>query len=219
MKKVSPKIVLYAAGLVIALVYLAYTVTSTRPRADGSGGAKQAEKAAPAVAAKSSRTSLAQAAPSDADFARYQIIVRRDIFSTPRPPAPPKPPISIPPPIVISPEEGRPRPPQPPPAPSLTSWSYVGYMTLDGTTTGLIQNDETHSFKELKLGEQFQGYKVDAISREAMTLSYGATKVSLKKPLDYPIVPLQAPPGGGAQPGRPGGPGTRRGGGGGPPER
>ena len=219
MKRVSPKSIKYIVGLVGALVFLAFTMTSTRTRPARTRTTKQAAETASAATPETAKGPLAQAAPSDADFGRYQLIVARDIFSPPPPATPPKPPISLPPPFVMTPEEGRPKPPPPPVAPSLSSWSYVGYVTVDGGTVGILQNDETKSMKELKRGDLFEGYRVEEISRKEMGLSFGATKVSLKPEPDYSLVPLQAATGGqqpgGPQPGRPGGPRPR---GGGPPE-
>jgi len=215
MRKASSKSIFYVAALAAALLYFAYSVTSTRPRPPRATTAPKPAATETAAARGTEAAHLVQAAPSEADFSRYQVVIGRDIFSPPKPPLPPPPPISIPTPFLFGPDDDQPRPPPPPSPPSLTNWSYVGYVTVDGLTTGLIQNDETKSIKELKLNEQFQGYKVDAISREEMALSFGAAKVSLKKPLDFPIVPLEGMAGG-AQPGRPQRPGAR---GGGPPER
>jgi len=212
MKRVSPKTILYLVGLVGALVYLAVAMTSMRPRP---AKPKRSAEAKPAAKAEAGGVRLVQAAPADADFTRYQLVVARNIFSPPAPPPPAKQAPIIPPPLVLRPEDMREKPPAPPTPPSLTNWSYVGYVAIDGRSTGIIQNDETRSIKELQLGEQFQGYRVEAITREEMALSFGATKTSLKKPLDFPIVPLEGTAGGSPQPGRPGGPRPR---GGGPPE-
>jgi len=215
MKKVSPKSIKYIVALVGALAFLAFTMTSTRTRPARTRTTKQAAETASVATPETAKGPLAQAAPSDADFGRYQLIVARDIFSPPHPPLPPPPPISLQGPFVMTPVEGRPKPPPPPVAPSLSSWSYVGYVTIDGGTIGLLQNDETKSSKELTRGDLFEGYRVEEISREEMGLSFGVTKVFLKRPLDFPILPLEGPTGG-QQPGRPGGGPRPRGGG--PPE-
>ena len=217
MRRVSPKTIVYLLGFLSALAYLAYSVTSTRPPTGKKAEGKPA-KTQEQAAKKPEAIRLVQAAPADADFSRYQVILGRNIFS---PPAPPLPPPTIPPiprPYVFKPGDEIPQKPPTPPAPSLSKWSYVGYVTVDGKTIGIIQNDEDDSYRELKLGEDFQGYKVDVISREEMGLSFRSTKASLKRPLDFPIVPLEGAPAPGAPAGGRGpGPGARRGGGG-PPE-
>ncbi len=214
MRKASAKSVLYVAGLAAALIYLAYSVTSTRPPRTGAG--RKPATTETAATGRREAVELVQAAPSEADFSRYQMIVDRDIFSAPKPPPPPLPPISISKPYVFRPGDDKPTPSAPPTPPSLANWSYVGYVTIDGVMTGLLQNDETNrSVKELKVREQFQGYRVESITREEMVLSFSGTRVSLTKPLDFPIVPLEGIQAA-AQAGRPQRPGAR---GGGPPER
>lgn len=213
MRRTSSKAIIYAFCLVAALVFLAYSLTSTGPQDGRTIAGKKPPETHVSTADGADSGRLLQAAPSDADFARYQAIVDRDVFSLPKPSPPPAPEPLTPSPIVFTPEQGREQPKSQPP-PSLTNWSYVGYITIDSITTGIIQNDETDTIRELTIGEKFQGYQVEAISRDEMGLSYGATKVALKRPLDFPIVPLEGTAGA-TQPGRPQ-PGARRGG---PPER
>ncbi len=138
------------------------------------------------VATETAKEALRPAAPADADWKRYAALTSSNIFSEQRmlPPAPKPVPLPTPPPFPSP-----PKPPEPP-RPDVSGWSYVGYVTLDGKTIGILQNDTTHTCKYLAVGSDFMGATVERVDREAMRLRSNGSVTTLSRPRDFPIIPL-----------------------------
>jgi hypothetical protein len=136
---------------------------------------------------------LAAAAPSDADFERYQMIVQRNIFSPPAPPPPPKPlplpPLPVPkstPPTVTEP----PHPPAPS-SPSFPGWEYAGYIEIDGKMLGIIQNPTDRTVEYLAVGDAFRGATVTKVSSDEIQFTVaGAPPGVLQRPETWRLTPL-----------------------------
>jgi hypothetical protein len=221
MRKANLKNVVYVVALLGALAFLWRTLQGT-PRAATRGANKKSSAQETQTGGRDASASRrVQAAPNDAELKRYQVIVARNIFA---PPAPPTPKVTTP---TAVPELFRktvliaptgPPPPYVPQPTSLTGWEYAGYFAVDGAKKGVLQNKNSTSAKFLGTGEEFQGWRVESISGEQIVLAAGATRTTLERPRDFPVVPLegmtaQAPRAGAG--GAPGGGGMRGRGGGG----
>ena len=140
---------------------------------------------------ETAKETLRPAAPADADWARYAALTGSNIFSEQRMLPPQPKPVKLPtPPPFPTPA----RPPEPP-RPDVSGWSYVGYVTLDGKTIGILQNDTTHTCKYLAIGNEFMGATVEKVDREAMRLKSNGSVTTLSRPRDFPITPLSKGPG------------------------
>ncbi len=170
--------------LVGAVGFLVY---SLRPPQAPKGKSKAKGAGALLETAKEARR---PAAPADADWKRYAALTGSNIFSEQRMLPPPPKPIKLPPLPFPTPA----RPPEPP-RPDVSGWSYVGYVTLDGKTIGILQNDTTHTCKYLAVGSDFMGATVEQVDREAMRLKSNGSVTTLSRPRDFPITPLSKGPG------------------------
>lgn len=193
MPKLSATQLRLAAALGVAVLILAYSAMGTRGPAPvqtektGRRATTRAKTEKPFV--------LRAAAPADADFQRYDMIVSRDIFSAPKPPAPkPSADSGKLPPIKPAKTE-KPQPSKPvvrPPAgpPPLTGWSYVGCIVFGGKKLGIMQSDSANTTQDVEVGAQFQGYKVESIAGEEIVLVAGGNRQVLKRPEDFQVAPL-----------------------------
>lgn len=190
--------------LVAAIGFLGYTMLAIRRPA----GEQAARRGQAAAKTKGRGATPLWAAPADAAFARYEPMVKRDLFS----PAPPR---------AQVPTSGTGLPPlrtPQPPAPSaktpaaagvdVSGWAYVGYVVLGGVTYGLLQNDANRAFEQVPVGGSFLGAKVEKVTSEEITLSSAGAPITLTVPRDFPVTPLSksaspAPAAGGASANRP----------------
>ena len=207
MARLSSSQLRLGGGLVVAAVLLVYTLNS------GQQPAPTIEKHKPRMrttvvaqqdAGQQAAAPLRWAAPSDADFGRYEPIAARDIFSPPKPKVEkPKPVRPAPPPLVppIGPRLGirgpngelidtRPPAPRPAPPPTLTGWTYVGYLTINGTTRAILQSDSSDTVQSPEVGTDFQGFHVVSADGEEAVLTAGGGRTTLKRTKDFPILPL-----------------------------
>jgi hypothetical protein len=192
MQKLSARQLRLFAALGVAVLILAYSAMGTRRPAPAQRGKAETRKASRPKREKP--LVLRAAAPADADFQRYEMIVSRDIFSAPKPPAPKAQDGGKLPPIKPSkPENPRPtapavtRPSGPPP---LTGWSYVGCVVFGEKKLGIMQSDSANTTQDVEVGAQFQGYQVESIEGEEIVLVAGGSRQVLKRPADFQTVPL-----------------------------
>jgi hypothetical protein len=202
MVKVKPSNLVLIVLLLASVAFLAYTLNTARqaqPRPP------RASQRAAASAPKARSRALAPAAPANADFSRYQLIVTRDVFSSPKPSAPTGParPGALPPltTTVVTPTS------QPSRSLSFPGWSYVGCIVINGKMRGVLQNAQTRSGMDVIVGDSFQGATVEQITPDEIRLRAGLAAVSLYLPTDFPVLPLEnpaAPPApAGPRPGQP----------------
>jgi hypothetical protein len=193
MQKLSARQLRLFAALGVAVLILAYAAMGTRGPAPVQTA--KTEKRTTARAKAEKPFVLPWAAPADADFQRYEMIVSRDIFSAPKP-AEPKPRADsgrLPPIKPSKPDNPRPtapavaRPSGPPP---LTGWSYVGCVVFGEKKLGIMQSDSANTTQDVEVGAQFQGYKVESIEGEEIVLVAGGSRQVLKRPADFQTVPL-----------------------------
>jgi len=177
-----------AVVLVAAVAFLLYTMAGGRHSTSKTRRiARRTRTAAVEQAAKP----LAAAAPSDADFGRYEATVQRNIFSPPAPPPPPKPkPL---PPLPVQPPPPPPQPVQPPTpsAPSFPGWAYAGYVEIDGKMLGIIQNATDRTVEYLAVGDSFRGATVTKVDSNDMEFTAsGAPAAVLHRADTWQLTPL-----------------------------
>ncbi len=229
MGKLTPSQIRLGGGLVLALLVLGYTINSSQHQA--APPEKHRSKVKLTVAAAEPRAGaqaaepLRQAAPADADLGRYQALIDRNIFEAPKPPQP-KPVKKLPALPTGKPRVGQSIPvhdldgslvgskpvntgPVTPPAPTLTGWSYVGYLKVDDRSYGIMQSDSSNTVSKAEVGADFQGFRVESVTGKEIVLNYGGARTTLKAPEDFPILPLGKSATG--QPGMRGGRGGRGG--------
>jgi hypothetical protein len=184
------------AALGAAVLVLLYSMTGTgrAPRVAREASKKHKARTASADTA----VTLRAAAPADATFDRYRMIIARNVFSPPAPPKPAEgPKVSIPP---IKPaqtvrptpaaSEAVTRPSGPPPPPPLTGWSYVGYVVIGGKKLGIVENDGANTTENVEIGASFHGYTVKSVDGEQIVLEARGSEQILKRPTDFGLVPL-----------------------------
>jgi hypothetical protein len=158
----------------------------------GTGGEEQAQAGGAALAAASQ---LPPAAPWEVGFDRYAQLAKTNVFSQRRSQPPPSQPKPVPPPPPLPKPDDQTQPP-PKPKVDLVGWSYVGYVEAGGELLGILQNETTLSCKYLAVGDSFEGATVEEISRESLGLRSGASRVTLSRPRDFSVTPLEKVPGG-----------------------
>ncbi len=190
----------------VALLVLGYTLNSSQHPASAPEKHKSRAKATARQEPNGEQAveQLRQAAPADADFARYQMVADRNVFEPPKPPQPKQTP--MPPPLPSRP----PRPagvvlpvhdqtgaimgaqvaPPPPPRPTLTGWSYAGYLKVDDKSYGIMQNDSSNTVSKAEVGTDFQGFHVESVTGKEIVLSAGGSRMTLKTPEDFSVAPL-----------------------------
>ena len=204
MKKLKPKQLGLIAVLVASIAFLFYTMTSSPP---ASGKKRRAtHKALAAALPESARPAIA-AAPADAEFGRYEIILKRDPFNLPKPPPPPQ--VKFLPPLQPRPAPPQPTPPpQPAPAPqppSFPGWSYVGYIEINGKMMGILQNLSDRTVEYLAVGDGFRGATVTEVTATQISLKAGvAPPAVLARSQNFDLIPLdKGASGSQSRPGRP----------------
>jgi hypothetical protein len=191
MRQLSGRHIVLGALLVGSILFLLRSqgIRDAAPPGPGGEEQAQAEGAAPAAASE-----LPPAAPWEVGFDRYAQLAKTNVFSQRRsqpPPSKPKPVLPEPP----LPKDNDSTPP-PKPKVDLVGWSYVGYVEAGGELLGILQNETTLSCKYLAVGDRFEGATVEEISRESLRLRSGASPVTLSRPRDFPVTPLEKVPGG-----------------------
>ena len=199
-------------GLLAAVAILVYSMNSGhQPPAAVDARKGEARPPAPTGAAREEGKAelLHQAAPSDADYGRYEMVADRNVFAPPQPP-PPRParrpsrsgplppPLGLPSggPLIVYDPFGNPvrppdtGPPPPPPVRTLTGWSYAGYLRVDETSYGILQSESSSTVREAAVGSDFQGFRVESVSGDEIVLSAGGSRTTLKRPKEYPMIPL-----------------------------
>ncbi len=196
MRRPSGRHIVLGALLAASILFLLHGMPGTAPRGMGGEEQAEAESAAPAAALQ-----LPPAAPWDADRDRYVELANTNIFSQRRSQPPPSEPKPVPPspPLPREPDDREAAPSEP--KADLVGWSYIGYVEVGGELLGILQNETTLSCKYLAVGDRFQGATVEEISRESLGLRSGASRVTLSRPRDFPVTPLEKAAGG--QPGPP----------------
>jgi hypothetical protein len=192
-----------------AAAFLVYSLTSTRPGPQRRHRiARRVGTAASGAAA--AEAALAPAAPADADYGRYEEIVKRNVFAPPAPPPPPpavKPRGPLPP--LAPPKPANPPPPPRPSAPSFPGWSYLGYIEINGKMLGILQSPSDRSVEYVGAGDSFKGAKVDQVTPSEIHLSAGGASTTLARPQDFSLIPLSKSAGRAARgPGAPPRPGV-----------
>lgn len=229
MGKLTPSQLRLGGGLVVAILVLFYTMSSNQHPA---ATTEKHKSRTTTTAVRQRETAeqpaepLRQAAPAEADFGRYQAMAERDVFSPPKPPKPKQAKQSLPP---LPPKMRQPgvqlaiydrngevlgsRPvdtgPVVQPVRQLTGWSYVGYLKVDDKSYGIMQNDSGNTVSKAEVGADFQGFHVESVNGKEIVLSAGGNRTTLKRPDDFPVLPLGKSAAG--QPGMPR-PGMRGGG-------
>jgi hypothetical protein len=203
MKTAKPNRFVLIALLVVSVAFLFYAMSGKRPT---EGKKRRLARKARAVAAEKAPRVLAAAAPADAEFGRYDIIIKRNVFSPPAPP-PPLEPKSLPPLPVVppSPPPPLPAPPPAPQPPSFPGWSYAGYVEINGKMMGVLQNPTDHSFEYVGVGETFRGATVTKVTPTEIQLTVGAAPPAvLTRAETYLLVPLEKGATAAQTPARPG---------------
>ncbi len=184
--------------LFASAAFLLYSLQSARPRltAADDAPARPEERGE----AQEPAEPLGPAAPADVEFARYQELASRNVFSLRRTSMPPpkndsgeKPPLSPPP--RFDPEA---RPAAEPKRSSFSGWTYTGYMTINGEKRALLENDSTDSWEDVVVGGDFQGATVIDMTGEEIRLKSGASVITLASTDSFPVTPLD-PTGGRGQ--------------------
>ncbi|MGD0110447.1 MAG: hypothetical protein ABSD48_01120 [Armatimonadota bacterium] len=176
-----------AVVLIVAVAFLLYTLSSGRHPT--SKTRRTARRTRTAVVEQAARP-LAAAAPSDADFGRYEAIVQRNIFSPPAPPPPPKPKPLPSLPVQPIPPSQPVRPPAPS-APSFPGWAYAGYIEIDGKMLGIIQNATDRTVEYLAVGDSFRGVPVTKVNSNDIEFTVsGAPPAVLHRADTWQLTPL-----------------------------
>ena len=195
MPRPSGRHVLLLALLCASAVFLLYAVRSAQPRLVA---ATEAEPESTGAEEGSANARPApRAAPSEAEFARYEALASHNIFSERRS-APARPPgeerknLVKPPPFAEEPKEDKPKPRT---APNFAGWSYAGYVMVDDeklgiVKVGILENESSESWERLSVGDSFLGATVEEITGEAMELKLGASRYTLSSAEHFPLVPL-----------------------------
>ena len=165
---------------------LVYALRSSGPRSASKGGA-ESESQKPQLA-DAGPQAIASALPADVAFSRYDALTKSGLFGD-RPQAPP-------------PKAGGERKPArlerlpplgaeaKPQAPAAASWSYLGYVALDGKKFGIVKNTGSDECRYLAEGEDFLGGKVEEIAREAIRVRTGSRQTSVSRVRDFSLTPL-----------------------------
>jgi len=193
MRRPSPKGALLGVLLFASVAFLLYSLQSARPRLTAADDAPA--RAEEGGEAQQPAEPLAPAAPADVEFARYQELASRNVFSLRRTSAPPpkndneeKPPLS-PLPRFDDPEE---KPPTPLKMSGFAGWTYTGYMTVNGEKRAILESDSSDSWEDVVVGDSFQGATVIEVTGEAIRLKSGSSVTTLTTTDKFPVTPLGA---------------------------
>jgi len=184
------------AALGAAVLVLGYSARGTH-QAPPVAQQTRRQRTAKAKAAEAPPV-LRAAAPADATFDRYAMLVSRSVFSPPAPPKPARESLASIPAIkperpgrtTVVPRPAMERPTGPPAPPPLTGWSYVGYVVIGGKKLGIVANDSANTTENIEIGASFHGYTVDSVDGEQIVLTAGGSQQVLKRPTDFQLVPL-----------------------------
>ena len=192
MRKPSRRGALLGVLLFASAAFLLYSLHSARPRLTAADDAP--ERTEERGAAQQPAGPLVPAAPADVEFARYQELASRNVFSLHGTPAPPprddngeKPPFSPPPRFE---PEGRPA--AEPKRSSFSGWTYTGYMTINGEKRAILVNESGDSWEEVVVGGKFQDATVLEMTGEEIRIKSGASVITLASTDSFPVTPLES---------------------------
>ena len=186
MRRPSRSGALLGVLLFASAAFLLYSLQSARPRLTAADDAP----ARPEEGGEAQQPTepLRPAAPADVEFARYEELASRNVFSLRRSSAPPpkKAATDLPP-------LPRDHPKDPPPRPKTSGfagWTYTGYMTISGEKRAILENDSSDSWEDVVVGDEFQGATVIEVTGEAIRLKSGSSVTTLTPIDNFPVTPL-----------------------------
>jgi hypothetical protein len=174
--------------LFASAAFLLYSLQSARPRLTAADDAP----ARPEEGGEAQQPTepLRPAAPADVEFARYEELASRNVFSLRRsPPPPPKKAATDLPPLPHDPPK---EPTTEPKRSGFAGWTYTGYMTIDGEKRAILENDSSDSWEDVVVGDSFLGATVTEVTGEAIRFKSGSSVTTLTPTDTFPITPLEA---------------------------
>lgn len=187
MPKPSRRHMVMAVLLLGSVGFLFYSLHSVGLPRSGAARDTTGEGTSPEQTSASD-ASLMPAAPGDVDYERYRALAQRSVFSERgRVKTPPKKPEKLPePPPFDKPDHEESRSTMP----DFTGWSYVGYVVIDGTKFGIVQNESNQSCECLPEGKSFLGAEVGEVARQSIEFKSGSRRSTLSRIRDFPVAPL-----------------------------